>query len=302
MCLKTLSGHSSGITSALFSEDGKFIVTASKDKTIRIWDASSGECLHTLIGHSSEVTSALYSPDGKFIISTSNDKTARLWDATSGDSIYTLVGHRDAINSVNYSEDGKFIITTGANNEIKIWRAQTNLLVATLYQIDYKDWAVLTPQGYFDASDGAMRQMYYVAGLQTIELDQLKEKFYAPGLLHKLLGYDKEKVSFNTSLDSLSLFPEISDFKVNGSKNNLSFKLRNQGGGFGPVYVWIDGKEITEDARFYDKSQIKVNNKIVRNISRNYFDTLMNDEIQIEVDLPVKYLTPGDTNILSVAA
>ena len=61
--------------------DGKRIVTASKDKTARVWDAESGKELRKLEGHTSLVNGVAFSPDGKRIVTASADKTARVWDA-----------------------------------------------------------------------------------------------------------------------------------------------------------------------------------------------------------------------------
>ena len=83
--------------SAAFSPDGKRIVTASADKTARLWDAETGKQIGApLVGHEDAVWSAAFSPDGKRIVTASDDKTARLWDAETGKQIGVLVGHEDA--------------------------------------------------------------------------------------------------------------------------------------------------------------------------------------------------------------
>ena len=83
--------------SAAFSPDGKRIVTASFDKTARLWDAESGKQIgEPLMGHTDAVRSAAFSPDGKRIVTASLDNTARLWDAESGKQIgEPLTGHTD---------------------------------------------------------------------------------------------------------------------------------------------------------------------------------------------------------------
>jgi WD40 repeat protein len=75
-----LVGHEGFVFSAAFSRDGKRIVTASSDKTARLWDAESGKQIGTpLVGHEGAVFSAAFNPDGKRVVTASSDKTARLW-------------------------------------------------------------------------------------------------------------------------------------------------------------------------------------------------------------------------------
>ena len=74
--------------SAAFSPDGKRIVTASEDKTARLWDAETGKPIgEPLKAMRDRCVSAAFSPDGKRIVTASADKTARLWDAETGKPI-----------------------------------------------------------------------------------------------------------------------------------------------------------------------------------------------------------------------
>jgi len=75
--------HNGDVVSAQFSPDGKRIVTASKDKTARVWNAQSGKALTEPLKHNGDVVSAQFSPDGKRIVTASSDKTARVWDIGS---------------------------------------------------------------------------------------------------------------------------------------------------------------------------------------------------------------------------
>ena len=90
---RLLKGHDGPVQSAAFSSDGKRVVTASDDKTARIWDAESGKEIAVLKGHDDLVRSAAFSSDGKRVVTASADKTARIWDAESGKEIAVLKGH-----------------------------------------------------------------------------------------------------------------------------------------------------------------------------------------------------------------
>ncbi|MFZ2518861.1 MAG: hypothetical protein WA089_09190, partial [Anaerolineae bacterium] len=80
--LATLAGHTAGVRSAAYSPDGKRIVSASADQSVRIWDGETGDLLRTLEGHTGSVWSAAYSPDGSRIVSASADQSVRIWVST----------------------------------------------------------------------------------------------------------------------------------------------------------------------------------------------------------------------------
>jgi WD40 repeat protein len=92
---RLLKGHVARVSSAVFSGDGKWVVTASTDKTARIWDAESGKEIAVLKGHDGSVYGSAFSGDGKRVVTASTDKTARIWDAENGKEIAVLKGHAE---------------------------------------------------------------------------------------------------------------------------------------------------------------------------------------------------------------
>ncbi|ORY01188.1 WD40-repeat-containing domain protein [Clohesyomyces aquaticus] len=87
-CLSTLEGHNSEVTSVAFSPDSARLVSGSSDKTVKIWDASSGACLQTLEGHSGEVASVGLSPDSTQLASGSWDNTGHQGLGISSDRMW----------------------------------------------------------------------------------------------------------------------------------------------------------------------------------------------------------------------
>ena len=127
-CLQKLEGHASSIRSAVFSSDGKRIVTTSEDHTTRIWDAVSGKELHKLKKHGCYLRSAALSPDGGIMITAHDDDTVSVWDVGSGREMHALQGYLPSGNSdvfSPYSPDGKRIVTADGDNNARIWDADS---------------------------------------------------------------------------------------------------------------------------------------------------------------------------------
>ena len=130
--LRTFSGHSSTVLSASFSPDGKMIISASGDQTLKLWDANTGKELRTLNGHSDGVWSASFSPDGETIVSASDDQTLKLWDANTGKELRTFSGHSFQVFSASFSPDGETIVSASGDQTLKLWDASTGQELRTL--------------------------------------------------------------------------------------------------------------------------------------------------------------------------
>ena len=128
--VRTLLGHTNSVNACVFSLDGRFIITASSDKTLRVWEIATGQTLRTLKGHTDSVNACALSPDGRWIVSASKDKTLRVWDAETGQVLRTLEGHTGSMNACAFSPDGRwlvsasnksYIFSTGGEKTICIW-------------------------------------------------------------------------------------------------------------------------------------------------------------------------------------
>jgi WD40 repeat protein len=127
-----LFGPDAFLASAAWSPDGRRIVTASWDKTARIWDAATGRQLAVLSGHRSSLMSAAFSPDGRRIVTASGDKTARIWDAATGKQLGVLSGHRSIVRSASVSPDGLHVVTASGDGTARIWDTATGKQLAVL--------------------------------------------------------------------------------------------------------------------------------------------------------------------------
>jgi WD40 repeat protein/energy-coupling factor transporter ATP-binding protein EcfA2 len=143
-----LVGHSDRVTSATYRPNGRHILTASDDKTARIWAADTGRLVAELAGHTASIYSTAYSPDGLRIVTAGADKTARVWDAEAGRFLFELKGHKDSVQSATYSPDGRRIVTTSVDKTARIWAADTGLHVTELKgHTDSVESATYSPNG-----------------------------------------------------------------------------------------------------------------------------------------------------------
>ena len=142
-----------GVRAAAFSPDGSRIVTASEDKTARLWDAATAKEIAVLRGHESVVNSAAFSPDGSRIVTASSDKTARIWDAATAKELAILrsdegVATTGVVTSAAFSPDGTRVVTTSDDNTARVWdAAAANEIVVLRGHDDGVSSAAFSPDG-----------------------------------------------------------------------------------------------------------------------------------------------------------
>src|SRR5262245_19920261 len=117
------AGHRDAVHSVAFSRDGTKLLTASHDRTARLWDVSTGKEIRTFVGHSWWLWSADFSPDERRVVTASQDGTAILWDTDSGKQLGQFFGHKGPVFSAAFSPDGQRVATAGQDRRVLLWRA-----------------------------------------------------------------------------------------------------------------------------------------------------------------------------------
>ncbi|MCJ1432962.1 protein with putative role during mitosis [Xylographa pallens] len=176
--IRTLPGHDHSVSAVRFipsgaagsPASGNLLVSASRDKTLRIWDVSTGYCVKTLHSHVDWVRDVAPSFDGRWLLSAGNDQTARLWDTTSGDVKATFVGHEHVVECCIFapaaaygylstlaglkkpptsSSSGEFLATGSRDKSIKIWDSRGTLIKTLLGHDNWVRGLLFHPGGKY---------------------------------------------------------------------------------------------------------------------------------------------------------
>ena len=126
--LHELVGHTMEVGAIQMDQD--FVVTSSRDGSMKVWNVETGACIHTIIDD--DHVRGIVSPKihGPIVVSGSTDRTVRIWKVREGSLLRTLTGHTGWVRHVQF--DGKFVVSSNLDNTIKIWDALTGECVRTL--------------------------------------------------------------------------------------------------------------------------------------------------------------------------
>lgn len=171
--IRTLPGHDHSVSAVRFiPNSGSLLVSASRDKTLKIWDITTGFCVRTLEGHSGWVRDVSPSFDGRFLFSTGDDQTARLWDisAQTPETKMTMIGHEHYVEccviapptTYQYlaplaglkrpppaTSSAEFMATGGRDKTIRLWDARGQCLKTLIGHDNWVRSLVFHPGGKY---------------------------------------------------------------------------------------------------------------------------------------------------------
>jgi WD40 repeat protein len=126
------TGHDSVVYSLDVSQDSKYLLSGSSDRTLRVWHIQSGKEVRRFQEDSKGIHCVTFSPDGKYILSGSGDGALRLRDFQSGRIIKALRGHSDSVLCARFSPDGNYIISGSWDKTYRLWDVASGVEIRKL--------------------------------------------------------------------------------------------------------------------------------------------------------------------------
>lgn len=244
--VRTVDAHSHDVKSLAISPDGKWALSGSRDRTMKLWDLATGALVREF-KHDGEVEAVAFSPDGALLLSAGEDAVVSLWDRGSGKLARALTGHTAAIHGAQFTPDGRFVLSGSADGVLRLWKlggdpAATSSMAMLTRD---RDWLIYTDDGYFDASRDGADLVAMVQGTRAFRVDQFAFRANRPDLILTRMGlgsaeitnhyerrYKRRLRKANLSEEKLTRglhVPEARIAKVErqGKSITLSFSLRD---------------------------------------------------------------------------
>jgi WD40 repeat protein len=233
------------VPAAGFSFDGKLIAMTGfekKERSVLVYETESGRQVNNFQINDDEqsgaVTTLCLSADERLLAAGYATKID-VFEVASGKTLRTLP-HEGRIVSLSFSPDGRFLVALGSNNDKYIWDASSGEKLATLVNLGGAlnsrggDWLVVTPDGLFDGSPAAWKQILWRFGVNTFDVmpaETFFNEFYYPGLLAEVMAGKRPRAPKNISqLDRRQ--PELKLMTKGGqavagstSERNLTVKI-----------------------------------------------------------------------------
>lgn len=261
-----------GLEDLAFTQDGKFVATGGYNEKLVVIDVERNEIVYSLPNNGDYVASVAFDPQAFRLAVGYNSGMIRLIDMNSQKIIAEKRSHANIVNKLSFKNDGSILASASWDGKLILWETSRLEKKAELYVFEDGTWAAIDDDGRYDASNaGNVDHLHWVVEGETIGLNQLKERYYEPGLLQKLLGFNNEQLRDVKKLKALELYPQA-QLHIEDSK--LEIYLAERNGGIGKMSLFINNKEIAqvessqlqkkEDGVFYTQIDLKQYDKYLK--------------------------------------
>ncbi|MBX2877655.1 MAG: caspase family protein [Saprospiraceae bacterium] len=278
--INTISPPAHAIEGALFTPDKKHIFFQTRLEARRavttnlIWSIEQNKEIQTVVVPISRGTYAsTFSPDSRQLLLSDGDGNIQIVAIGQESEAQISAISSDPITQMVFSKQDhtKLAVHSATpDGAVKLIDVASQKVLATLHNLGEQDWVIIAENGLFDASPGAMNQLFYKieyeGETEIIELEQLKSRYYEPGLLQELMGYSTEKPRNIDKLSSVALYPKIVKAEIQDNQLKLAIKERN--GGMGKLSLFINGKEVEENLNPRQSPNLQID---LKNYAKYYY-------------------------------
>jgi len=218
---------SSGHIEMQFSANDRYLnVPSDKNKTVTVIDLQAKKSYN----YTSPILDAMseynfiygqgFTPDERYLIYHTSGAQILFFDIASGKFNEQLTIKGFSTKEIIFSKTKPYMFISLRGGIIKVWSLERKQVVATLYPNGNSgDWAVVAPDGRFDANAGAQASMYHVLGTQIMPLSVMFERYYTPRLLPRIL--EGERFDPVPDINNLKKTPVVTIQYKEGSRNLL---------------------------------------------------------------------------------
>ncbi|PVU96061.1 hypothetical protein BB559_002514 [Furculomyces boomerangus] len=125
---KIMFSHDDEVWFVVFSNNGKYLASGSKDSTIIIWETENFDKYLTLKGHNNAISCLSWSSDDSKLLSASNDMIIRIWDIKTGACLKEIDKHTEFVTAAQWLPDGKSFVSGGLDKQLLLWSSDGQLL------------------------------------------------------------------------------------------------------------------------------------------------------------------------------
>ncbi len=129
------TGHYAAVTALTYSHDGNYIVTGSKDKTIKLWDANDGKEIRSYLGNKGTIIYLEFDNQDTKLLSVCDDGIVKIWEVITSRIIKEFTIEDDYLISASFSPDGKQIVTGSKKSFVSTWNIETGDKIADFKEI-----------------------------------------------------------------------------------------------------------------------------------------------------------------------
>lgn len=165
----SIRAHENWISCMDFASNGKFLVSGSFDKKIKIWYIEKQVLqLSKTLKESNEIVSIAFSPNDEFIASGDCNGNIRIWRVSDGHLLRTILGHQGDVGSIAFSPKGQILASGGSDGTIKLWRIEDGKLVNSLNGLSFIWSIAFSSDGRYLAFTAGKGRPYAGVGLWDI--------------------------------------------------------------------------------------------------------------------------------------